>query len=57
MKKWILILGVIMVLIGASMYAYSSFEKPKISEKSFTIKVDLVFYIFPEFIFYFKTPE
>ncbi len=40
MKKWILILGVIMVLIGASMYAYSSFEKPKISEKSFTIKGD-----------------
>jgi hypothetical protein len=38
MKKWILILGIIMVVIGASLYAYSSFEKPKISESSFTVR-------------------
>lgn len=38
MKKWILVLGVVMLLIGVSMYAYSSLEKPKISENSFIVK-------------------
>jgi len=38
MKKWILVLGIVMLLIGVSLYAYSSMEKPKISENNFTVK-------------------
>jgi general stress protein CsbA len=38
MKKWILVLGVVMLLVGVSMYAYSGLEKPKISENSFIVK-------------------
>jgi uncharacterized membrane protein len=37
MKKWILVLGIVMLLIGISMYAYSSLEKQKISENNFTV--------------------
>jgi hypothetical protein len=38
MKKWILVLGIVMLLIGVSLYAYSGLEKPKISENSLTVK-------------------
>ena len=37
MKKWILVLGVVMLLIGVSLYVYSGLEKPKINENSFTV--------------------
>ncbi|WP_337860302.1 hypothetical protein [Ferroplasma sp.] len=40
MKKWILVLGIVMLLIGVSLYAYSSLEKPKISENQLTVKGD-----------------
>ena len=38
MKKWILVLGVVMLIVGVSMYVYSGMEKPKISENNFTVK-------------------
>ena len=37
MKKWILVLGIVILLIGVSLYVYSGLEKPKINENSFTV--------------------
>ncbi len=35
MKKWILVLGVVMLIVGISMYTYTNMEKPKINESNF----------------------
>ncbi len=36
MKKWILVLGIVLIVVGAAFYVYNSSEKASITDTSFT---------------------
>ncbi len=36
MKKWILVIGIVVLLIGVTLYGYENFEKPGITMNKFT---------------------